>query len=47
MIVVNDMTIRIYVRASTKDQDAERALADLLQFSQSYGNQYNTYIENY
>ena len=41
------MTIRIYVRASTKDQDAERALADLLQFSQSYGNQYNTYIENY
>ena len=47
MIVVNDMTILIYVRASTKDQDAERALADLLQFSQSYGNQYNTYIENY
>ena len=47
MIVVNDMTIRIYVRASTKDQDAERALADLLQFSQNYGNQYNTYIENY
>jgi DNA invertase Pin-like site-specific DNA recombinase len=41
------MTIRIYVRASTKDQDAERALTDLIQFSQSYGNQYTTYIENY
>ena len=47
MIRIDNMTIRIYVRASTKDQDAERALADLLQFSQSYGNQYNTYIENY
>ena len=47
MIRTDNMTIRIYVRASTKDQDAERALADLLQFSQSYGNQYNTYIENY
>lgn len=41
------MTIRIYVRASTKDQDAERALADLLQFSQSYGERHSTYIENY
>ncbi|MHA3099196.1 recombinase family protein [Acinetobacter brisouii] len=41
------MTIRIYVRASTKDQDAERALNDLIQFSQSYGDQYSTYIENY
>ena len=47
MIKVNDMTIRIYVRASTKDQDAERALSDLVSFSQSYGDQYNTYIENY
>ncbi len=27
------MTIRIYVRASTKDQDAERALEDLKQFA--------------
>ena len=27
------MTVRIYVRASTKDQDATRALADLVTFS--------------
>ena len=27
------MTIRIYVRASTKEQDAERALAGLIEFS--------------
>ena len=47
MIKANDMTIRIYVRASTKDQDAERALNDLIQFSQSYGDQYSTYVENY
>lgn len=44
MIKANDMTIRIYVRASTKDQDAERALSDLVLFSQSYGDQYSTYI---
>ena len=30
------MTVRIYVRASTKDQDATRALADLVIFSKSY-----------
>ena len=47
MIESNSMTIRIYVRASTKDQDAERALADLVLFSQSYGAKYSTYIENY
>lgn len=47
MIRTDNMTIRIYVRASTKDQDAERALNDLIQFSQSYGDQYSTYIENY
>lgn len=47
MIKTDNMTIRIYVRASTKDQDAERALNDLIQFSQSYGDQYSTYIENY
>lgn len=41
------MTIHIYVRASTKDQDAKRALDDLIQFSKSYGDEYNTYIENY
>ena len=46
MIDSNSMTIRIYVRASTK-QDAERALADLVLFSQSYGAKYSTYIENY
>jgi len=47
MIRTDKMTIRIYVRASTKDQDAERALADLLQFSQDYGGQHCTYVENY
>ncbi len=41
------MNIRIYVRASTKDQDAERALQDLIQFSQNYGNVYSTYIEHF
>lgn len=41
------MTIRIYVRASTKDQDAKRALSDLITFSQSYDNQNTSYIENY
>ena len=40
------MIIRIYVRASTKEQDAERALSDLIQFSQSYGSEYVDYIEN-
>lgn len=41
------MKIRIYVRASTKDQDAKRALDDLIQFSKSYADQYEQYIENY
>lgn len=41
------MNIRIYVRASTKEQDAERALDDLIQFSKGYGSQYTAYIENY
>ena len=40
------MIIRIYVRASTKEQDAERALSDLIQFSQNYGPEYVDYIEN-
>ena len=40
------MIIRIYVRASTKEQDAERALAGLIQFSQNYGTEYVAYIEN-
>ena len=46
MIKAPAMTIRIYVRASTKEQDAERALSDLIQFSQSYGSEYVDYIEN-
>lgn len=40
------MTVRIYVRASTKEQDAERALSDLVEFSQSYGTEHVEYIEN-
>ena len=46
MIKTPAMTICIYVRASTKEQDAERALSDLIQFSQSYGSEYVDYIEN-
>lgn len=41
------MTVRIYVRASTKEQDAERALNDLVNFSKSYSENYTAYIENY
>lgn len=41
------MTIRIYVRASTKDQDAERALEDLVKFSKDYSETYVPYIENF
>lgn len=41
------MTIRIYVRASTKDQDAKRALSDLIAFSKSYDDNHAEYIENY
>ncbi len=40
------MTVRIYVRASTKDQDAERALSDLIKFSSEYGSEYVEYVEN-
>ena len=39
------MTVRIYVRASTKDQDATRALADLVLFSTRYGSRYVDYVE--
>ena len=46
MIKITKMNIRIYVRASTKDQDAERALNDLIQFSKDYGNSPINYIEN-
>ena len=41
------MTVRIYVRASTKDQDAKRALSDLIIFGKSYDDSYAEYIENY
>lgn len=40
------MTVRIYVRASTKDQDAERALDDLITFSKKYSDTHINYIEN-
>lgn len=40
------MTTRIYVRASTKDQDAERELADLKNFALSIKGDVNEYIEN-
>ena len=41
------MTVRIYVRASTKDQDATRALTDLITFSTSYDDNYIDYIEHF
>ncbi|WP_111813195.1 recombinase family protein [Acinetobacter soli] len=40
------MTTRIYVRASTKDQDAERALDDLKVFSSGLTGNVIEYIEN-
>ena len=40
------MTTRIYVRASTKDQDAERALTDLKNFALSIKGDVNEYVEN-
>src|SRR5690606_3251090 len=46
MIMGSIMTVRIYVRASTKDQDAERALSDLIEFSNEYGSEYVEYVEN-
>ena len=41
------MTIRIYVRASTKDQDATRALADLVIFSTNYDDNHVEYVEHF
>ncbi|HFG6922835.1 TPA: recombinase family protein [Acinetobacter baumannii] len=41
------ITVRIYVRASTKDQNAERALEDLTTFSETISDRHVTYIENY
>ena len=40
------MIVRIYVRASTKDQDATRALVDLVAFSSRYGDTYVDYVEH-
>ncbi|WP_278397433.1 recombinase family protein [Acinetobacter venetianus] len=40
------MTARIYVRASTKDQDAERALDDLRKFAENLQIDIKEYIEN-
>ena len=40
------MTTRIYVRASTKDQDAERALNDLRDFSKIIKDDVKEYVEN-
>lgn len=41
------MTVRIYVRASTKDQDAERALSDLVCFADKINSTQVQYIENF
>ena len=41
------MTVRIYVRASTKDQDATRALADLVAFSTDYDDNHVEYVEHF
>lgn len=43
---LNVMTIRIYVRASTKDQDATRALNDLHSFADNLNDSRIEYIEN-
>lgn len=40
------MTVRIYVRASTKDQDAERALDSLKEFANTIHSVTVEYIEN-
>lgn len=41
------MTTRIYVRASTKEQDAQRALEALQEFSKQFDDESIVYIENY
>ena len=41
------MNTRIYVRASTKEQDAERALDDLRAFANNLGHNTTEYIENH
>lgn len=40
------MTVRVYVRASTKDQDAERALDDLRKFALTIKDDVKEYVEN-
>lgn len=40
------MKVLIYVRASTKDQDAERVLEQLIKFSKELSNEYRVYSEN-
>ena len=40
------MTIHIYVRASTKDQDAERALDSLKKFASTIQDSVKEYVEN-
>lgn len=40
------MTIHIYVRASTKDQDAERALDSLKEFASTIQDDIKEYVEN-
>ncbi|MBE9402563.1 recombinase family protein [Acinetobacter albensis] len=40
------MTVRIYVRASTKDQDAERALGSLKEFASTIHGVTFEYVEN-
>ena len=40
------MTVRIYVRASTKDQDAERALDNLKEFASTINSVTFEYVEN-
>ena len=40
------MTIHIYVRASTKDQDAERALDSLKEFARTIQDDLKEYVEN-
>ena len=40
------MTIHIYVRASTKDQDAERALDDLKEFASKLNEEIKEYVNS-
>ena len=47
MIKRGVMTVRVYVRASTKDQDAKRALSNLISFSQSYDDNHVEYVEHF